>query len=134
MSEEIAASVEELRSNTGADVEMAEGGEAEGSTAGNEGGDLPFAEGGDVAPRISYVTYLTSPIVTLVVGSGESETILTAHQALLAQSPFFADACAAFTDDGSVRSAKFSIRCPLLLYDGKPLTLVHVATTNRPII
>ncbi|EGS20345.1 uncharacterized protein CTHT_0021720 [Thermochaetoides thermophila DSM 1495] len=35
--------------------------------------------------------------------SGENKTILTAHQALLVQSPFFAEACAEFTDDGSPR-------------------------------
>lgn len=87
----------------GADVEMAEGEGAAGSAARNGGGELPFAEGGEAEPRIQFLHYLTSPVVTLLVGNGESETILTAHQALLAQSPFFSDACAAFTDDGSPR-------------------------------
>ncbi|KAI0138645.1 hypothetical protein F4776DRAFT_619317 [Hypoxylon sp. NC0597] len=95
--------VEEHPANPGADVEMGEGDEAEGSTARNGGGDLPFAEGGDIEPRTQFIQYLTSPVVTLLVGHGDSETILTAHQALLTQSPFFADACAAFTDDGSPR-------------------------------
>ncbi|KAI1419353.1 hypothetical protein F5Y12DRAFT_266486 [Xylaria sp. FL1777] len=83
------------------DVEMAEGVEGEG--AGDEGVVLPFAEGGESEPRITFISYLTSPVVTLIVGNAENETILTAHQALLLQSPFFADACAAFADDGSPR-------------------------------
>ncbi|OTB07264.1 hypothetical protein M426DRAFT_318286 [Hypoxylon sp. CI-4A] len=94
--------VEEQQANPVIDVEMAEGEEAEGSGARN-GGELPYAEGGEIEPRTSFISYLTSPVVTLLVGNGESETILTAHQALLAQSPFFSDACAAFTDDGSPR-------------------------------
>lgn len=96
--------VEEQPSVPGADVEMVEGDEAEASAPRNGGGELPFAEGDDSEQRVQFISYLTSPVVTLVVGEGESETILTAHQALLTQSPFFSDACAAFTDDGSVSS------------------------------
>lgn len=97
---------EQQAANPGGDVEMAEGGEASGAAA--AGGDaaaatgLPFAEGGEEEPRTTFISYLTSPVVTLIVGSGENETILTAHQGLLVQSPFFAEACAAFTNDGSV--------------------------------
>jgi hypothetical protein len=93
-----------------ADMEMAEGSAAATSTAGAgnpNSSELPFAEEGpDDAPpaRITYVQYLSSPIVTLLVGSGEAETILTAHQGLLMQSPYFAEACAEFADDGSVCS------------------------------
>ncbi|KAK6950532.1 hypothetical protein Daesc_008860 [Daldinia eschscholtzii] len=104
MAEEFAEDpVEEQQANPGADVEMGEGDEAEGTVARNRGGDLPFPDVSDVEPRTSFISYLTSPVVTLVVGSGETETILAAHQALLTQSPFFSDACAAFTDDGSPR-------------------------------
>lgn len=88
--------------NPGGDVEMAESGVAEE----NGGADLPFAgEETVVEPepsRIPFIDYLTSPIVTLIVGSGDNETVLTAHQALLTQSPFFRDECDRFTDDGSV--------------------------------
>lgn len=99
---------EQQAANPGADVEMGEGGEGQaageaGEEAGASTGDLPFAEGGEAEPRPTFISYLTSPVVTLIVGSGENETILTAHQALLVQSPFFAEACAAFTNDGSVR-------------------------------
>lgn len=90
------------------DVEMAEGGNEE--TGGNDeagananNAELPFADGGEkVPPRINFISYLTSPLVTLIVGSGDNETILTAHQGLLVRSPYFAEACAAFSDDGSV--------------------------------
>ncbi|KAI1375819.1 hypothetical protein F4677DRAFT_420808 [Hypoxylon crocopeplum] len=95
--------VGEQPGNPGVDVEMGEGAEAEEAGAGNIGGDLPFPDSGDVEARVSFMTYLTSPVVTLLVGSGDTETILTAHQGLLVQSPFFSDACAAFTDDGSPR-------------------------------
>ncbi|KAK4041093.1 hypothetical protein C8A01DRAFT_45641 [Parachaetomium inaequale] len=86
-----------------ADIEMAEGAAAENP----DGSELPFAEGvpeeDPVPKRVSFTQYLSSPIVTLLIGSGDSETILTAHQGLLTQSPYFADACAEFADDGSPR-------------------------------
>ena len=86
------------------DVEMAEGAPAASGAAdgGANTGDLPFPEGGEVDARPSFISYLASPVVTLIVGSGDNETILSAHQGLLVQSPFFAEACAAFTNDGSV--------------------------------
>lgn len=95
--------------NAGADVEMAEGAPAEEDTANANGSELPFAEGGPDEPatvnpasRISFLQYLASPIVTLIVGSGDSEQVLTAHQGLLCQSTYFKEQCAEFTDDGSV--------------------------------
>jgi hypothetical protein len=91
--------------NPGRDVEMAEGlGEDETTVVPgrseivNDGG----AEEEPASERTSFISYLTSPVVTLIVGEGENETILTAHQALLALSPFFKEACAQFSDDGSV--------------------------------
>lgn len=96
--------------NPGADVEMVEGaGEDESAAAG--AGEMPFAEmetvndPEPVPERTSFISYLTSPMVTLIVGSGETETILTAHQALLTLSPFFEAACDQFSDDGSVSSS-----------------------------
>ncbi|KAI1640990.1 hypothetical protein F4809DRAFT_588307 [Biscogniauxia mediterranea] len=110
----VESTIPEEPTNPGGDVEMGEGeGEGagdgprgSGSGAAGESAELPFAEGGDVEPRKSFITYLTSPVVTLLVGSEDTETILTAHQALLVQSPFFADACAAFADDGSPRQVE----------------------------
>ncbi|GJD05300.1 BTB/POZ-like protein [Colletotrichum higginsianum] len=94
-----------------ADVEMegvGEDGNANANANANEG-DLPFAEGGEndpVEPRTTFVSYLSSPVVTLLVGQGESEAIVTAHQALLVKSPFFKEACAQFSDDGSPRQVE----------------------------
>jgi hypothetical protein len=99
--------VEGSSANPGGDVEMAEGLGEDDTTAVagrseilNEG----EAEEESVPKRTSFISYLTSPVVTLIVGEGEGEgeTILTAHQALLALSPFFKEACAQFSDDGSV--------------------------------
>ncbi|WYZ41002.1 hypothetical protein EsH8_IV_001343 [Colletotrichum jinshuiense] len=106
MSEEFnleAEVVNEAPANPGADVEMVEGTE-EGNNTNPE--ELPFAEGGENDPvelRTTFVSFLSSPVVTLLVGQGETETILTAHQALLVQSPYFKEACAQFSDDGSPR-------------------------------
>ncbi|KAI0862298.1 hypothetical protein F4860DRAFT_123562 [Xylaria cubensis] len=105
MAEEFNESVlGEQPTNPEVDVDMAEGEEQE--AAGHEETVLPFAEGGESDPRTTFISYLTSPVVTLIVGSAENETILTAHQALLTQSPFFADACAAFAHDGSPRQVE----------------------------
>ena len=45
-------------------------------------------------------SYLKSPIVDLVVGSGQDQTVL---RAILMDSPFFAEAVAQFSDFGPVR-------------------------------
>lgn len=94
---------------TSADVEMAEGTTTAGTTtagADDAGADLPFAQGGGMdeddapapAPRVTFAQHLATPVVTLLVGG---ETILTAHQGLLVQSPFFREACDEFAEDGS---------------------------------
>ncbi|KAK2057877.1 hypothetical protein LY76DRAFT_646623 [Colletotrichum caudatum] len=93
-----------------ADVEM-EGAEATEATDNADAENLPFAEGGEsdpVEPRTTFVSYLSSPVVTLLVGQGDAETIVTAHQALLIQSPYFKEACAQFSDDGSPRQIELS--------------------------
>ena len=101
--------IEDAPANPGADVEMAEGAADEETAAHANGSELPFAEEGPedaVAPRTTFVQHLASPIVTLLVGSSDTETILTAHQGLLTQSTFFAEACADFADDGSVSQCR----------------------------
>ncbi|KAK6203898.1 hypothetical protein LQW54_008705 [Pestalotiopsis sp. IQ-011] len=93
-----------------ADVEMGEDGE--GAPENADASELPFAEGGedqpDVEKRIEFIDYLKSPSVTLLVGDGDKSAILTAHQALLQQSPYFAEACSAFDDDGSARQIELT--------------------------
>ncbi|KAK3331767.1 hypothetical protein B0T19DRAFT_482191 [Cercophora scortea] len=100
--------IDDAPAGPGADVKMAEGADDNAAAAAN-GAELPFAEDGPeeaAAPRITFLQYLASPIVTLLIGTGENETILTAHQGLLVQSPYFAEACAEFIDDGSPRQVE----------------------------
>ncbi|GIC84932.1 uncharacterized protein Aud_000759 [Aspergillus udagawae] len=56
-------------------------------------------------PGLHFLDYLTSPIVELVVGKNEHKTSLTAHQSLLLESPFLAQAVAAFSESGPVRAS-----------------------------
>ncbi|KAK3678358.1 hypothetical protein LTR78_001655 [Recurvomyces mirabilis] len=44
----------------------------------------------DVPERTTFLDYLRSPIIQLVVGQGAEQTTLSAHQALLTKSPWFA--------------------------------------------
>jgi hypothetical protein len=69
----------------------------------NENG-LPFLEEAmeDAPARITYIDYLKSPVIGLLVGQGDEQALLTAHQSLLTSSPWFADACAKFSDEVSV--------------------------------
>ncbi|KAI0480723.1 hypothetical protein GGR56DRAFT_627295 [Xylariaceae sp. FL0804] len=110
MAEEFSESfAEEQVANPGGDVEMGEGeGEGAGAEAGIAGELTTLEAGDEVETRTSFMSYLSSPVVTLLVGSGDSETILTAHQALLTKSPFFAEACAAFGDDAVPRQIELA--------------------------
>jgi hypothetical protein len=58
--------------------------------------------------RITYIDYLKSPIIELNIGQSDEQTTLTAHQTLLVQSPFFAEACAQFGPSTSVRNDDYS--------------------------
>lgn len=58
----------------------------------------------DGPARVTYVDYLKSPVISLLVGQGDEQALLTAHQALLTKSPWFAEACAKFSTDISVSS------------------------------
>ncbi|RKK85374.1 hypothetical protein BFJ69_g1519 [Fusarium oxysporum] len=64
--------------------------------------ELPFADFEVAEPRVTFANYLMSPIVTLLIGSGD-QSILSAHQGLLTQSPYFKDICDSFVEDGSPR-------------------------------
>ncbi|KAL8943502.1 MAG: hypothetical protein Q9216_001037 [Gyalolechia sp. 2 TL-2023] len=43
------------------------------------------------AQRVTFIDYLKSPMVELLIGSGDSQTLLMAHKALLTKSPFFSE-------------------------------------------
>ena len=60
-----------------------------------------------IPTRITFVDHLKSPVVELLVGEGEGQALLTAHQSLLTQSPFFEDACSQFSDNALVRGVYF---------------------------
>jgi hypothetical protein len=49
--------------------------------------------------------YLKSPIVELVVGRGDARTVLSAHEALLEQSPFLKEQCAKLRAKGPATSS-----------------------------
>jgi len=84
---------------------------AEAEQNGDPEDGLPFQNEEEEArpARITYVDYLRSPIIELNIGQGDEQTILTAHQALLVQSPFFAEACAQFGPSTSVRNSETAI-------------------------
>jgi hypothetical protein len=105
MSQEVESIAEDITSNLGADVDMGDQ-DAEAEAAG-DASELPFAEEEETAPaRPSFASYLASPIVTLVIGSEPASSVLSAHQGLLEQSPYFAAACSAFVDDGTVSGSR----------------------------
>jgi hypothetical protein len=85
--------------STVADVDM---GDTTTNTAGDANADdseMHFA-GELPEARTTFMSYLASPIVTLIVG--KEPVVLSAHQALLLRSPFFQEACKSFVEDGSV--------------------------------
>lgn len=85
----------------GADVEMEE---EVVETVGADNGDEEDQPTGldDIEPevptRTTFLDNLRSPIIELVVGQGEEQTSLFAHQGLLVQSPFFQEAISQFSD------------------------------------
>lgn len=68
----------------------------EGEGAGDE---TITANGNAPNPQTIFLEYLMSPIVQIIVGSGDEETTLTAHKALLAQSPWFEERLSDLPDD-----------------------------------
>ena len=78
----------------------------------NDENGLPFQEEAmeDAPARVTYLDYLKSPVIGLLVGQGDEQALLTAHQALLTSSPWFADACAKFSDEVSVSFPKTLVR------------------------
>ena len=99
----------------------------------NENG-LPFEEEEveDLPPRTTFIDYLKSPIIGLLVGQGDEQALLTAHQALLTQSPWFEEACAKFSDAVSV-SASAQLLIPLLmLLSNRSAELISLTRTSMP--
>ncbi|CEJ60833.1 hypothetical protein PMG11_09390 [Penicillium brasilianum] len=55
-----------------------------------------------IAP-FKFLDFLTSPIVEIVVGEGDQQTVLTAHQTLLLESPFLSEFVGKFESSGPRR-------------------------------
>ncbi|KAL8704623.1 MAG: hypothetical protein Q9201_002209 [Fulgogasparrea decipioides] len=72
-------------------LEVGETGAAEDGAAAPEGEEKP-------AQRVTFVDYLKSPMIELLIGSDPSQTLLTAHKALVTRSPFFAEKLASSSD------------------------------------
>ncbi|KAL8971460.1 MAG: hypothetical protein Q9183_001050 [Haloplaca sp. 2 TL-2023] len=66
------------------DVEVMETGAAEDGTGATQEEEKP-------AQRVTFIDYLKSPMISLLIGSGAGQTQLTAHKALLTRSPFFSE-------------------------------------------
>ena len=68
---------------------------------GEGAGEETLAANGNTRPdpQTVFVEYLKSPIVQLIVGAGDDATTLTAHKAILQQSPWFEDKLSTLSDD-----------------------------------
>jgi hypothetical protein len=102
-----------MRGETLADTEMVEEViqvEAAANATKNGGNGIALQDDEEevvIPTRVTFVDHLRSPIVELLIGEGEAQVLLTAHQALLVQSPFFEDACSQFSDNALVRDTHF---------------------------
>ncbi|KAL8682292.1 MAG: hypothetical protein Q9186_001661 [Xanthomendoza sp. 1 TL-2023] len=67
-------------------AEVVEVGENNGGDAAADGG---AAEEEKPAQRVTFIDYLKSPMIELLIGNGNAQTLLMAHKALLTKSPFF---------------------------------------------
>ncbi|KAL6866507.1 hypothetical protein ACO1O0_002618 [Amphichorda felina] len=98
---------EESPADPGGDVDMTEG-RAEGAEGAEgetnlEGSEMPATEEEPTNARTTFLDYLTSPIISLSIGPPDAPALLNAHQGLLSRSPYFAEVCQCFVDDGSPR-------------------------------
>lgn len=67
------------------------------------GPDIQEATIEEAPARVTYIDYLKSPVIALLVGQGDEQALLHAHQALLCKSPWFEEACGKFSDEVSER-------------------------------
>jgi hypothetical protein len=83
-------------------VEVAAATDGDKNADGEKEQEIEEEEEAQIPTRATYLDHLKSPIVELSVEQDDTATVLSAHQALLVQSPFFEDACAQFSDDTPV--------------------------------
>ena len=88
------------------DVEMVEDAEGEEADVGEPAANGEEDNSTAVNPQTIFLDYLKSPIVEIIVGGGnggdEEATTITAHQAILTKSPYFAERIGAYTDNRQV--------------------------------
>lgn len=110
---EIEITGENIAAGNEANVDVEMGGDEvveveAGATVGEQNGDgenglpVPDEEDEAIPARVTYLDHLKSPIVELAIGRDDDQILLTAHQALLVQSPFFENACAQFDSNSAV--------------------------------
>jgi hypothetical protein len=63
---------------------------------------LPLRETGLVNSLLTSLSFLTSPVVEIIVGEGDQQKVLTAHQTLLLESPFLSEFVGKFESSGPV--------------------------------
>ncbi|EXJ56561.1 hypothetical protein A1O7_06905 [Cladophialophora yegresii CBS 114405] len=66
---------------------------------GEGGGDITANRDTAPNPQTIFLEYLKSPIVQIIVGSDDDATALTAHKAILQQSPWFDERLSELPDD-----------------------------------
>lgn len=82
----------------------------------------------------SLNSFLTSPIVELVVGSGDEKTAMTAHQSLLLESPLLSDQVKAF-GEGPVGGTLSSVwRCLLIDHKFHSAGLNSLMKTSKRLV
>ncbi|KAI9737107.1 MAG: hypothetical protein M1834_000697 [Cirrosporium novae-zelandiae] len=69
----------------------------------HENGENSLVKEGASEEPLPKLTFIESPIVELEIGTGDDTTLLTAHEALLTQSPYFAEQIAQFSGDEAPR-------------------------------
>lgn len=70
---------------------------------------FPPRETSLVNSLLTSLSFLTSPIVEIVVGEGDKQTTLTAHQTLLLDSPFLSEFVDKFDSSGPVSFTAISL-------------------------
>jgi hypothetical protein len=71
------------------DIDMGAGEEAVEDADEGAAGEDPEETVVAADPAEAFWTYLRSPVVKLNIGSGDEQTILSAHRAILERSPYF---------------------------------------------
>ncbi|KAK7413307.1 hypothetical protein QQX98_007817 [Neonectria punicea] len=102
---------DESTTDAAADVEMTESTQV--TQAGDATTDIATteeqpAETEVVEPRITFASYLQSPVISLIVVGADDQTVLTAHQALLVKSPYFGAIFDAWVDEFSPRQIELT--------------------------